>query len=163
MSVPTSRWFTIDALSAWRISIGSSIVTMCLCWVSLMWSIIEPSVVVFPEPVGPVTSTRPRSCSASFRTTGGRPSSSNDGISLCTRRSTRPTEPRWRITLTRKRPTPETEYAKSASLVAMNSSARCLGIIANAMRSVSTGETSAWSSRSRRPSIRMKGGEPTFR
>ena len=36
VSVPTSRWLTIDALSACRISIGSSIVTMCLCWVSLM-------------------------------------------------------------------------------------------------------------------------------
>ena len=36
-------------------------------------------------------------------------------MSLCTRRSTRPTEPRWRMTLTRKRPRPDTEYAKSAS------------------------------------------------
>ena len=29
--------------------------------------------------------------------TGGSPSASNDGMSLCTRRNTRPTEPRWRI------------------------------------------------------------------
>ncbi len=29
VSVPTSRWFTIDCLSACRTSIGSSIVTMC--------------------------------------------------------------------------------------------------------------------------------------
>ncbi len=80
-----------------------------------MWSIIAASVVVLPDPVGPVTSTRPRWCSVSLRHAGGRPSSSNDGMSLCTRRSTRPTEPRWRMTLTRKRPSPDTEYAKSAS------------------------------------------------
>ncbi len=64
-------------------------------------------------------------------------------MSLCTRRNTRPTEPRWRMTFTRKRPRPETEYAKSASDDAMNSSARCFGMTANAIRSVSTGDTVA--------------------
>ena len=46
--------------------------------------------------------------------------------------------------------------------IAMNSSARCFGMIANAMRSVSTGDTGSWSVRSRRPSTRMNGGEPTL-
>ena len=50
--------------------------------------------------------TRARARRACARPAAG-PSSSNDGISLCTRRSTRPTEPRWRITFTRKRPRPD--------------------------------------------------------
>ena len=41
----------------------------------LMWSTMAASVVVFPEPVGPVTSTKPRCSSANLVTTGGRPSS----------------------------------------------------------------------------------------
>ena len=44
----------------------------------------------------------------------------------------------------------------------MNSSARCFGMIANAIRSVSTGDTAARSVRSRRPSMRTNGGEPTL-
>jgi hypothetical protein len=35
-------------------------------------------------------------------------------------------------------------------------------MIANAMRSVSTGDTAGCSMRSRRPSMRMNGGEPTL-
>ena len=44
--------------------------------VALMWSIIAASVVDLPEPVGPVTSTRPRGRSARNLHTFGRPSSS---------------------------------------------------------------------------------------
>src|SRR5438874_1067197 len=55
-----------------RISIGSSIVTMCRRRVRLMWSSIAASVVVLPEPVAPVTSTRPRCSSASRPTPLGR-------------------------------------------------------------------------------------------
>ena len=43
--------------------------------VALMWSISEASVVDFPEPVGPVTSTSPRGLSASGSMCWGRPSS----------------------------------------------------------------------------------------
>ena len=57
---------------------GSSIVTMWHSRVRLMWSIIAASVVVFPQPVGPVTSTRPRDSSASRRTASGRFSSPKD-------------------------------------------------------------------------------------
>src|SRR4029453_15591899 len=49
-SRPISRWLTMQCWSGWRISIGSSIVTMCCCRVLLMWSSIAASEVVFPEP-----------------------------------------------------------------------------------------------------------------
>ena len=63
MSRPISRWLMIDFLSLCRTSIGSSMVTMWRRIVRLMWSIIAASVVVLPEPVVPVTSTRPRGSS----------------------------------------------------------------------------------------------------
>ena len=50
VSSPTSRWLTMQLTSSWRISIGSSIVTMCCCRVRLMWSMTAASVVVFPSP-----------------------------------------------------------------------------------------------------------------
>src|SRR5215216_991181 len=50
VSCPTSRWLTIELRSGWRNSIGSSIVTMCLCIVRFMWSIIAASVVDLPQP-----------------------------------------------------------------------------------------------------------------
>ncbi len=68
VSIPTSRWLMAEPLSACTNSIGSSIVTMCLPIVWLMRSIIAASVVDFPEPVVPVSSTIPRSSSASSRT-----------------------------------------------------------------------------------------------
>ena len=88
---------------------GSSRVTMWTSLVALMWSIMAERLVVFPEPVGPVTRMRPRGSSESERTTGGRPSCSMPGDPTCTRRNTKATEPRWRKALTRKRPTPVTE------------------------------------------------------
>jgi hypothetical protein len=60
VSAPTSRWFTMQFLCGWRYSIGSSTVRMWLCSSVLILSIIDASVVDLPEPVGPVTSTRPR-------------------------------------------------------------------------------------------------------
>ena len=59
-SWPTSRWLTMQRLWWWRNSIGSSIVMMWSVRVRLISSISEASVVDLPEPVGPVTSTRPR-------------------------------------------------------------------------------------------------------
>ena len=50
---------------------GSSMVTMCARRVRLMNPIIEAMVVVFPDPVGPVTRARPRLASAKLWTTGG--------------------------------------------------------------------------------------------
>ena len=89
--------------SAWRISIGSSIVTMCCVRVRLISPIIAASVVVFPEPVAPVTSTRPR-CSAVRRATpGGIESASKVGTVFGITRNANEIEPRWRKALTRNR------------------------------------------------------------
>ena len=55
----TSRWFSRHFLFSWTNSIGSSIVMMWSVRVSLMWLMSAQSVVDFPDPVGPVTSTRP--------------------------------------------------------------------------------------------------------
>jgi hypothetical protein len=79
VSRPISRWLTMHEWSLCSTSIGSSIVTMCCFRVLFMWSIIAASVVVFPEPVAPVTSTRPRCSSARRRTPDGRLSISKLG------------------------------------------------------------------------------------
>ena len=75
---------------------------------------IDASVVDLPEPVGPVTRTIPRGFLAKPRMTGGRPSFSIGTVSLGIRRKAAPSEPRWKYALTRKRPWPGTEYAKSS-------------------------------------------------
>jgi hypothetical protein len=49
--------------------------------VELILSIIDASVVDLPEPVGPVTSTRPRGLEVSSVTTGGKPRSAS-GMTL---------------------------------------------------------------------------------
>ena len=59
VSVPTSRWLTAERLWSCTYSIGSSMVMMWQARLVLIWSIIEASVVDLPEPVGPVTRTRP--------------------------------------------------------------------------------------------------------
>ena len=74
-----------------------------------MWSIIAASVVDLPEPVVPVSSTIPRSSSASSRMTGGSESSSIVLIDTGMARMTSETEPRWRKALQRKRARPGIE------------------------------------------------------
>ena len=59
-SAPISRWLTMQLLWRCRNSIGSSIVRMCSARSRLIRSTIDASVVDLPEPVGPVTSTKPR-------------------------------------------------------------------------------------------------------
>ena len=85
-----------------------------------MWSIIAASVVVLPEPVAPVTSTRPRCSSASRLTPGGR-------LQLLEARHVARDDaererdvPRWRKALTRKRGRPSAVYAMSRSPVSWN-------------------------------------------
>ncbi len=60
VSLPTSRWEMLAIWSRCRNSIGSSMVMTFTrrCW--LTWLIIAASAVDLPEPVMPVTSTRPR-------------------------------------------------------------------------------------------------------
>ena len=109
VSTRTSRWFTIASWSWCSTSIGSSIVTMWTSRFALMWSIIPASVVVLPDPVGPVTSTRPRGSMASAASASGRPRSCSGIAPTLTRRNTSPAEPRERNALTRNRPTPGSE------------------------------------------------------
>ena len=104
--MPTSRWLMIDCLSSCRNSIGSSTVTMWRRRVELMWSIIAASVVDLPEPVVPVSSTIPRSSSASSRMTGGSDELLDRLIGPGSRGMTSETEPRWRKALKRKRARP---------------------------------------------------------
>ena len=61
---------------------------MWLARVALIASMMAASVVDFPEPVGPVTSTRPWSSWASDSIAGGSPSSSTDWIVAGIRRNT---------------------------------------------------------------------------
>ena len=76
--------------------------------------------------------------------------------------STRPHEPRDRKTLTRNRPTPGEEWAKSASLVLWNSSTRSGRRTSLTKASVSAGVSTGACSLRRRPSIRTRGGDPTL-
>ena len=74
-SGPTSRCVTWAIFGWCTNSTGSSTVRMWQARVSLMWLIIAASVVDLPEPVGPVTSTRPERRSAIFFTASGVPRS----------------------------------------------------------------------------------------
>src|SRR4051794_27120629 len=162
VSSRTSRWLIIDSESRCRTSIGSSMVTMWHSRWVLMWSTMPASVVVLPEPVGPVTSTRPRGSRASWLMTAGTLSSSSGIAPTETRRNTRPTEPRERNALTRNRPTPAREYAKSASLVRLNDSRRSSRITSSAMAAVCSGVSAGPCSLRRRPSMRRRAGDPTL-
>ncbi len=69
----------------------------------LILSIIAASVVLLPEPVGPVTRTRPRGRSASLEITAGSRNSSNVLTLKGIIRTTSDTQPRCLKTLPRKR------------------------------------------------------------
>ena len=84
----------VDQRSDWcvcRNSIGSSTVMMWSRRWRLARSTIEASVVDLPEPVGPVTSTKPRGSIAKFATDGGMPRSSSFLISNGMSRNAAPT------------------------------------------------------------------------
>ena len=108
VSSPTSRWLMTERLSRCRYSIGSSIVTMCLERVELMWSTMAARVVDLPDPVTPVSSTMPRSSSARFRMAAGSLRSSMERIEKGMARQASEMAPRWRNALTRKRARPRT-------------------------------------------------------
>ena len=80
VSLPTSRWLTMDFLFLNWYSTGSSIVRMWPVSASLRVSIIDASEVLLPEPVAPTIRMRPRFSMMSSRITGGRPKVSNSGI-----------------------------------------------------------------------------------
>ncbi len=78
----------------------------CRCEVLLISSTIAASVVDLPEPVGPVTSTRPLFKSVSRFTIGGIPSCSSVGIWFLITRNTEPRPWLCTNTLARNRATP---------------------------------------------------------
>ena len=164
VSMPTSRWLITERLSSCTNSIGSSIVTMCLLVVWFMWSIIAASVVDLPEPVVPVSSTIPRSSSASSVTTAGSASSSIVLILCGIARQAIEITPRWRKALTRKRATSGISKEKSTSCSAANSfsltwsrsSSRSTRSVSSALSTGSCRPTSS-------PLTRNSGAAPTFR
>ena len=122
VSACSSRWLTMAFWWECRYSIGSSMVMMCTGFSRLTLSSMAASVVDLPEPVGPVTSTRPRGFSHRVSTIGGSPSSLKPRISYGMRRKAAATAPRWMKTLARKRASPLMPKEKSSSRV---SSSRC--------------------------------------
>ena len=82
---------------------------MCAFLFWLTWCIIAASVDDLPEPVTPVTRTRPRSSMAIVSSTDGSRSSVSVGILALITRSTTLNVSRWRKMLTRKRPSPGME------------------------------------------------------
>ena len=109
VSWPISRWLIDASSSLCSTSIGSSIVTMCTALVAFRYPIIAASVVVLPDPVGPVTRISPRCSSASAFIDSGSPISSKLGPPKRSFRRTIEIEPRCRKTFARKRPTLATE------------------------------------------------------
>ena len=79
-----------------RNSIGSSIVRMCSCRVSLIRSSIAASVVDLPEPVGPVTSTKPRGFLVNSSSVGGSPRLASFGMSWGISRKAALSDARWK-------------------------------------------------------------------
>ncbi len=69
---------------------------MCSSREELITSMSEASVVDLPEPVGPVTSTRPRGLSANVATTLGSASVSSGTTSNGIRRKAAPMAARWK-------------------------------------------------------------------
>ena len=95
---PTSRWLTIDLLVGVedldRVLDGDDVARPRF---SLMWSIIAATVVVLPEPAGPDTMTRPSLLLGQAADSAAAGRAIGDGRAPgTTRRTTRPTEPRWR-------------------------------------------------------------------
>ena len=113
---PTSRWLTTQILCGWRNSIGSSIVMMCWRCSVLILSMIDASVVDLPEPVGPVTSTRPRGLLASSATTAAGRARRTIRILNGIARNAPATAPRCMKMLARKRDRFFTPNERSSSL-----------------------------------------------
>src|SRR3989441_301510 len=162
VSFPTSRCEMFARLSRWRNSIGSSMVMMLTRRFRLMWLISAASAVDLPEPVTPVTTTRPRRRAAIPSSTGGRFSSLIVFTSYGIDRKANATVPRCWYTLVRNRPTPGTPMAKSASLCSANSFT-CRGVmICSASDFSSSGLSGAVLSAASSPFTRIVAGRPTL-
>ena len=153
-----------DRLWSWTYSTGSSTTSTCTARLVLIQSTRDASVVDLPDPVGPVTRTRPCLSRANRRTDSGRPSASKDGISRGMSRSAIAVVPRCRKALPRTRALHCQESEKSMSEPC--SKATCCGFESNAaeMRSVSVGVSGPVPGTGRNsPSTRISGVVPTVR
>ena len=103
---PTSRWLIRHFLLSCTNSMGSSTVSTWPYSFSLRWFTIAASVVLLPEPVGPVHSTMPRGFNASSAKIFGAPSCSSERILLGMVRNTAPAPLFWLKAFTRKRARP---------------------------------------------------------
>ncbi len=146
-----------------RNSIGSSIVMMLTRRFWLTWLIIAASAVDLPEPVTPVTSTRPRGLSAISSSTVGQVAAR--GSSSPRRESPGRRTPACRAAdrcWCGSGPTPGTPIAKSASFFSANSFT-CRGVMICSARSFrSSGLSGGMSSAVSSPLTRMVGGRPTL-
>ena len=95
VSMPTSRWVTMQFWCWWMNSIGSSMVMMWPLEFLLRWPIIAASEVDLPVPVAPTKRISPRLDSDSFFSTSGSLRSSRVGMLVSMRRNTMPTRLRW--------------------------------------------------------------------
>ncbi len=116
VSVPTSRWLTIDFLFLKMNSTGSSSVRMWPDFCELRRSSIAESEVDLPEPVAPTIRIRPRFCRMSSFSTSGSPRVSNCGTSPGMKRTTTAGEFFWRKALMRNAPTPSSANAVFSSI-----------------------------------------------
>ncbi len=104
------------------------------------------SVVDLPDPVGPVTTTRPLVRKHRSSTACGSPSFSAGMMSIGIWRMTEPTPLRSSKAFTRKRARPGTSYAKSASRFS-SKSALAFSFMIGASRRITSSEESAERSR----------------
>ena len=137
-------------------------VTMWRAADSLMWSTMAATVVVLPDPVGPVMRIRPRGSSARRRIAAGRPRVSKPGMLAGTSRRTRPSVLWWRKTFTRNRLPSPAVRAKSTSPARASWSDRSGGRIEVTIRSMSAACTTSKVVLATSPSSRSQGREPAL-
>ncbi len=115
VSLCTSRWLTRQRFDSCTNSMGSSMVRIWSYRLSLIKSTIAARVVDLPEPVGPVTNTRPLGSREISLNTSPMPRSSMVQTLEGMVRKTPPAPRFWLKALTRKRATPGTSKEKSVS------------------------------------------------
>jgi len=110
VSSPTSRWLMLQLMSRCRNSMGSSMLMTFARRVSLTYWIIDARAVDFPEPVMPVTSTRPRGLRAISSSTGGRLRSRMESAWKAMARKTKAMVPRCWYMFTRSGRSPARQW-----------------------------------------------------
>src|SRR6058998_4180112 len=152
-----------ELMSRCRNSMGFSSVTTCFWCVWLMWFTIAAIVELFPEPVPPVTRTKPRSAAAIVVRMDGSLSDSNVGMSNGITRITIMNDERCRRMLMRKRPTPGTPHEQSYSCsLSSRPRSSSFGIRRNAIARVCSGVSRCLVRGTSLPSIRARNTSPAL-